>query len=40
MAKWNKDGSENHNAYIDVSDFFENSDKTKNMLSGGIIRNG
>ncbi|KAG5253315.1 Retrovirus-related polyprotein from transposon [Salix suchowensis] len=39
-----KDGSENHNAcidvntYLDVSDFFENSDKTKNMLSGGIIR--
>ena len=39
-----KDGSENHNAcidvntYLDVSDFFENSDKTENMLSGGIIR--
>ena len=33
-----KDVSENHNAYIDVSDFFEDLDKTENMLSGGIIR--
>ena len=39
-----KDDSENHNAYVDVniylvvSDFFENSNKIENMLSGGIFR--
>ena len=32
-----KDVYENHNACIDVSNFFENSNKIENMLSGRII---
>ena len=40
-----KDRSGNHNAcidvniYVDISNFFKNSDKTENMLNGEIIIN-
>ena len=32
-----KDNFKGHNAYLDISDFFENPDKTNNILSGGIL---
>lgn len=33
----NKDEFKGHNIYLDISNFFENPDKTNNMFSGGIL---
>jgi len=32
-----KDNFEGHNAYLNISDFFENSDKTDNIISDEIL---